>query len=69
MPKITDKPLEAIQLRLFKDDLDELRLLYAGQFGVNKAIRTIVHSFINQVRSKAAKAIDNTETMFTEQEE
>ena len=62
MPKITDKPLEAIQVRLFKEDLDVLRNLYRGQFGVNRAIRTIVHSFINQTEAKANKTIDEYES-------
>ena len=61
MPKITDEELVAIQLRLFKKDLDKLRKLYGGQFGVNKAIRTIVRSFITQAEEKANKIIDTAE--------
>jgi hypothetical protein len=61
MPKITDKPLEAIQVRLFQDDLNALRRLYAGSFGVNRAIRTIVHSFVTQTEAKANAAIDELE--------
>lgn len=61
MPKITEKPLEAIQVRLFKEDLDVLRTLYKGSFGVNKAIRTIVHSFVAQSAARANKVIDALE--------
>jgi hypothetical protein len=58
VPKITDKPLEMIQVRLFKEDLDALRALYAGNLGVNKAIRTIVHVFVAKSNAEANKAID-----------
>lgn len=61
MPKISDKPLEAIQVRLFKEDLDALRALYAGQFGVNRAIRSIVHSFVTQTQATANRQIDANE--------
>lgn len=69
MPKITDKPLEAIQVRLFKEDLDILRQLYAGQFGVNRVIRTIVHTFVNQTQAKANQAIDELESQLKLEEE
>jgi hypothetical protein len=62
MPKITDKALTALQVRLFKEDLDYLRELYAGQFGVNRAIRTIVHSFVTHTKAEANKTIDRMET-------
>lgn len=63
MPKITDKELTALQVRLFKEDLDYLRELYAGQFGVNRAIRTIVHTFVTQTKAHADKAIDKAEAI------
>lgn len=58
MPKITDEELEAIQVRLFKKDLDYLRSLYRGSFGVNKAIRQIIRTFITQTQASAARMID-----------
>ena len=61
MPKIADEPLEAIQLRLFKSDLEVLRKHYAGQFGVNRAVRSIVRAFITQTKAKANNVIDKTE--------
>jgi hypothetical protein len=61
MPKISDEPLEAIQARLFKSDLDYLRSLYSGSLGVNKAIRQIVRSFVTHTKAEANKAIDETE--------
>lgn len=68
MPKITDEPLEAIQLRLFKSDLDKLREMYSGSFGVNKALRTIVRSFLIQTQAKADKLIDQDEIEIDETE-
>lgn len=64
MPKITDKELEAIQVRLFKEDLDYLRQLYGGQqFGVNRVIRTVVHSFVTQAAAEANRNIDAQEAV------
>ena len=63
MPKITDKPLEAIQVRLFKEDLDMLRHLYKGSFGVNRAIRSIVHTFVTQTQATANARIDEQEAI------
>ena len=63
MPKITDEELEALQVRLFKKDLDTLRRLYANNFGVNRAIRTIVRTFVKQVEAKANAHIDEVENI------
>jgi hypothetical protein len=62
MPKITDEPLDTIQLRLFKSDHDTLRRMFAGHVGVNKAIRTIVRTYLRQAEAKANAAIDAEET-------
>lgn len=61
MPKISDKPMVAIQVRLFEEDLTVLRKLYRGSFGVNRAIRTIVHTFVAQTSAMANDAIDEAE--------
>jgi hypothetical protein len=60
MPKITDKELESVLVRLFKEDLVVLRRLYKGSFGVNRAIRTIVHTFVTQTTAIANAEIDGT---------
>lgn len=62
MPKITDESLEAIQAKLFKSDLDYLRSLFKGHIGVNKIIRTVVRTYVNQVKAQAAKEIDKAES-------
>lgn len=61
MPRITEEPLEAIQLRLFKKDLDFLRRTYKGSVGVNKALRAIIRSYVTQVEAKANAVIDEAE--------
>ncbi len=61
MPKISDEKLVAIQVRLFESDLQYLRALYGSQFGVNRALRTIVRSFISQTRANADEVINKTE--------
>lgn len=63
MPKITDEELTLIPVRLFTKDLAVLRRLYKGQFGVNRAIRTIVRSFVAQSEAKANAVIDENETI------
>ncbi len=62
MPKISDEPMETKQVTLFKADLDYLRGLYSSQFGVNRAIRTIVRSFVNHSKAKANEMIDEEES-------
>jgi hypothetical protein len=61
MPKITDEPLEAIQIRLFQKDLDYLRSIFKGNIGVNRAMRTIVRSYVAHAKATAATLIDQTE--------
>ena len=61
MPKITDEPLQNIQATLFKSDMDYLRSLFKGHVGVNKVIRTVVRSYVNQIKAQAAKEIDEAE--------
>lgn len=62
MPKISDEPLQNIQATLFKSDLDYLRSLFKGHVGVNKVIRTVVRTYVNQVKAEAAKRIDKAES-------
>ena len=66
MPKISDKPMTPIQVRLFDEDLEFLRKLYGQNFGVNKAIRTIIATFVKQSRAKADMTIDKMEVRATE---
>ena len=61
MPKITEEELEAVQVRLFKSDLVKLRRMFAKEFGVNKAIRAIVRTYLRQAEAKAAVTIDRAE--------
>jgi hypothetical protein len=61
MPKITEEPLTAIQVRLFEADLAALKRLYGQDVGVNAAIRTIVRVFLRQVDAKANATIDSQE--------
>lgn len=61
MPKITDEELEAIQVRLFKNDLDYLRTLFKGSFGVNKAIRNIIRTYVTHVKANADARINALE--------
>ena len=59
MPVITDKPLEKVLLRLYKEDLAVLRQIYGPSNKVNEIIRTVVHTWTR----KALEATTNvTET-------
>jgi hypothetical protein len=62
MPKITDEPLEAIQVRLFKSDLDYLRRQHRGDVGVNAVVRQMVRECIRQATAKANVEIDKDQT-------
>lgn len=61
MPKITDVELEKVLLRLFKSDLAYFKLMYGNSFGVNKAIRTVLHTFVVQSQARADVAINDAE--------
>ena len=65
MPKIMEEPVTPIEVRLFTSDLNKLRQLFAGNVGVNKAIRTIVRTYMRQVEAKAATEIDQAEAKDT----
>ena len=58
MPKLEEEPLTSIQVRLFTSDLAMLRKLYSQSPGVNKAIRTILRTFLRQAEANAAVKID-----------
>ena len=62
MPKISDEEMEVKAVHLFKSDLDYLRSIYNGQFGVNKAIRTIVRNWVNTAKASASSRIDDIES-------
>jgi hypothetical protein len=62
MPKISDEEMEVKAVHLFKSDLDYLRSLYNGSFGVNKAIRSIVRSWVNVAKASASARIDEVES-------
>jgi len=61
VPKITEKPLVKMKLRLFEEDYERLRTLFGPNIGINKAIRSIVHSFLNQTDAKIRDKIDSIE--------
>jgi hypothetical protein len=61
MPKITDEELTLIQVRFYKKDIDMLKRLYGGDFGVNKAIRQIIRTFVTQAEARANAIIDEAE--------
>ena len=58
MPKLESEPLEAIQLRLYRRDLETLRALYGSTLGVNRTIRTIIRTFLKQKESRANITFD-----------
>lgn len=62
MPKISEEPLEAKQVKLFKSDLEYLREMYGDTIGVNGAIRTLVRTFVRNTRAKTDKTINELET-------
>jgi hypothetical protein len=61
MPKITDQPLETVLIRFFAEDLEFIRANFGKNLGVNRAVRTIVHTFVTQAKATAATTIDELE--------
>lgn len=64
MPKITDEPLRVIQVRIFEKDYQRLQQMYGNDpsFSMNKAVRTMIHTMLNQLEDKINQAIDASET-------
>jgi len=46
MPKITTEELTPVQIRMFATDLQELKLRFGTEFGVNRAVRAIVRAYL-----------------------
>jgi hypothetical protein len=63
MRRTSDKPMTKMVVRIFDEDLAILRRNYSAGFGVNRAIRQIVHVFITQTNASADAKIDQLETM------
>lgn len=58
MPKITSEPLVGVYIRLYKKDYAQVKKLYGEEFGVNRALRAILRSFLTQTEAKTRLAID-----------
>jgi hypothetical protein len=52
MPKLSDKPLTRICIRVYADDYNELRRMSGTDRQTNLLIRTIVQSYVRQMRDK-----------------
>lgn len=52
MPRGTDEQTR-VHIWLFKDDVEEIRAMYAESIGFSKAIRNMVRSTLRQVRARA----------------
>lgn len=63
MPKITDEPLRVIQVRIFDRDYHRLQEMFGGDpsFSMNKAVRTMVRTMLNQLEAKVNAEIDKGE--------
>lgn len=63
MPKITDQPLKVIQVRIFERDYQRLQEMFSSDptFSMNKAVRTMIHTMLNQMEARINSAIDHQE--------
>jgi len=64
MPRISEKPLRVIQIRIFEEDYQRLRALFPpgdSTVGMNAALRTVIHSFLTQTEAKMRQVIDEVE--------
>lgn len=66
MPKISEKPLRRIQLRIFEEDYIRANKLFGRDIGVNAALRTMIHSCLNQTENRVRQLVDAQETEVSE---
>jgi hypothetical protein len=64
MPKISDEPLKVIQIRIFAKDDQRLKTLFGGSgVKINKILRTLIRTFLNQTEAKVQARIDAEDIM------
>lgn len=51
-----DEPLERIHVRLFASDVEEIRMLFAKNLGINKAVRLMIRQHLRYLREKSREA-------------
>jgi len=56
MPKISERPLTRVHLRLFRDTWNELQAMYGN--GATAAARVVLDTYVKSQRDKARKGID-----------
>lgn len=61
MPKITDKPLRRVIIRVFDEDYQKAKELFGPNIGLNKAWRTAIHAFMTQTEAKIRAKVDEME--------
>lgn len=60
MPKISEKPLTRVCIRVWKEDYDKLREVSeaSNDIGVNLLIREIVHNYVKNLRDRERQNLD-----------
>jgi hypothetical protein len=62
MPNISEKPLAHVHWRVYKEDLDRLKAMFGTDHGgMNRAVRAMLHSWLNMNYAKLHAAIDEIE--------
>lgn len=61
MPKISEKPLKIIQVRIFDEDDKRLDALCSAKLSKNRLIRTIIHTYLGSIEATIDKQIDKLE--------
>ena len=61
MPKISEEPLQLLQVRIFKSDDSRLDALCGPKLNKNRLIRTIIRTYLNNTEAAINKRIDEME--------
>lgn len=62
MPALSDKPLQHVHFRIYKEDAERLQALFGHTHGgVNRAVRAALHSFLNHNYATLHAKIDEIE--------
>ncbi len=57
-PRALERPANLVTLRLFDDDMEYLRLCYAGT-GYNSIVRALVARHVRKLRNKTAENLSD----------
>ena len=65
-PRALERPAKLVTIRLFDDDIDYLKLCYAGA-GYNVIVRALVARHVRKLRVKTVENLESPEALTKEE--